>query len=73
MLCNSAVPTFLGLLNCSRSGLAVFFFSVFSILFSSTRARPVLVKQCDIFSLLGKQMDILFQENCTLLERFSEG
>ena len=32
-----------GILNCNKSGLAGCF-SVFSILFSSTRAQPVLVK-----------------------------
>ena len=33
-------------------GFSGLFFSVFSILFSSTRARPILVKN------IGKQMDI---------------
>ena len=35
-------------------GFGVFFLS---ILYSSTRARPVLVKKHELFSLLGKQRD----------------
>ena len=79
VLDNSVVPSFLVLTEAYWIATGrvwyccccFFFLSVFSVLFSSTRAQPVFGQKYDPFSLLGKLMDIV-PRNCTVLERFPQ-